>query len=239
MAVEWKPGLLDVLFGERWTTAAWRAAVIFVLGYVLPAMMLAATNRMAIFTQWAATLFAFVLTAAAIYKYLQLNAAPEFVLDDAVLEQASPEDQAHMHAVTADEKMPNALSLAALGQAALERLCIALYQFNGLDSQTIATGADGTYRIRLAPRNTGEPVAILQCHGGMQEQGITAYKALLRIMEEDGLGKAFCVAPAGFSADVRAEARSRHVTLVDLKLLQAMLDHLPATTRETILDAAR
>jgi hypothetical protein len=237
---ERESALSGVLFGERWQTAAWRAIAVFILGYVLPTMLLAPTSHVGAFLRSSATVVAFALTAAAVYKYLQLRAAPAFVLEEDWLEEDAPVSDLHTHAAAPEigPEVAKALSLDSLGQAALERLCIALYQFNGLDSRTVATGADGAYRIRLVPRNTDKPIAILKCHAGADVQGALAYVALLRVMEEDGLGKAFFVAPAGFTPEVSAEARSRHVTLVDLKLLQAMLNHLPEAARTAVFDAA-
>jgi hypothetical protein len=239
---ERESALSAVLFGERWPTAAWRAIAVFALGYVLPAMFLAPTSHIGAFLRSFATVAAFALTAAAVYKYLQLRAAPAFVLEEAFLEEDVPL-VSDLHTDAAPQEIgkppaPKSLPLDGLGQAALERLCIALYQFNGLDSRTVATGAEGAYRIRLVPRNTDKPIAILKCHAGADIQGALAYVALLRVMEEEALGKAFFVAPAGFTPEVSAEARARHVTLVDLKLLQAMLNHLPEAAREAVLATA-
>ena len=243
-------GLSALLFGQRWHTAAWRALAVFVLGYVLPVSLLAANNRAGAFLQWLATVLAFVLTAGALYKLFQSRAAEEeWVSDVATMMELTPvtapkvESSAKTLADVAEKypasAAPPQLVLEMLGQAALERLCIALYQFNGLHSQTVAIGVEGAYRIRLVPRNAEKPFAILQCHAGAEIQGVPAYQTLLRAMAEEGLEKAFFVAPAGFTEPVSADARSRHVTLVDLKLLQAMLDRLPdAAARATVLDAA-
>ncbi|MDB5799780.1 MAG: endonuclease [Rhodocyclales bacterium] len=234
----------DLLFGVRWQTAAWRAAAVFMLLYVLPAALLPAPSRLAAFLQLLGTVLSFVLTAAAAYLFLQIRAGQEWELTDEaiiVIPTAVTREEEHtapagVVAETAAQVTPR-IALDTLGQAALERLCIALYRFNGLHSQTIATGVDGAYRIRLVPRNADKAFAILQCHAGEDAQGVEAYTVLLRVMEEDGLSKAFFVAPAGFTAAVSADARSRHVTLVDLKLLQAMLDHLPEAARMTVLEA--
>lgn len=256
---EQEPGLSGLLFGQRWQTAAWRALVVFALAYVLPVALLAPSNRFGAFLQWVATVASFVLIAGAIYRFLREREAAAWVPD----EEAVDEDTSNDAPVAKEARLANGavgtdpapkitapanekaaepaadFSLSALGQVALERLCMALYQFNGLNSQTVATGVDGEYRIRLVPRNTEKAIAILKCHAGAEEQGVPAYSALLRTMEEEGVEKAFFVAPAGFSREVSSEARSRHVTLVDLRLLQAMLDRLPQASRTLVLSAGR
>jgi restriction system protein len=246
---EQESGLSDVLFGRRWQTAAWRAVLVFIVGYVLPRAVLAPASGLAGFLQLLATVLSFGLTTAAVYQLLQSRAAVEWVdEDEAIAEPASPvgvHDKVVPLATppgktseTLVPAAPSALAIETLGQVALERLCMALYRFNGLNSQTVASGAGGEYRIRLVPRNTDKATAILHCYAGREEQGVPAYAALLRIMEEEGLEKAFFVAPAGFAAAVAAEARSRHVTLMDLNLLHAMIDRLPDSARALITDAA-
>ncbi|MDB5814559.1 MAG: restriction endonuclease [Rhodocyclales bacterium] len=236
--------MADLLFGERWHTAAWRAVAVFGIAYVLPAMLFGPASRLTAFLQLLATVMTFGLTAAALYRLFQLRAAQVWGPDDEVVVEESPPAAADLPSASveghtvAQLPLQSSVPLEKLGQVALERLCMALYQFNGLNSQTVAIGADGAYRIRLFPRNADKALAILQCHAGEQLQELAAYTALLRVMEEEGVGKAFFVAPAGFAAEVRAEARSRHVTLVDLKLLQAMLDHLPEAARATTIAAA-
>lgn len=240
-------GLSALLFGQRWRTAAWRAFAVFVLGYVLPVSLMAANSRMGAFLQWLATVLAFVLTAGALYKLFQSRAAEEEWVSDVstimdltpVVAPTSEADVKKPAGVEEPARAPEAparVALETLGQAALERLSIALYQFNGLHSQTIATGVEGAYRIRLAPRNSDKPFAILQCHSGTEVQGVPAYQAVLRAMEEEGLEKAFFVAPAGFTEPVSADARARHVTLVDLKLLEAMIDRLPDSAKAAVLE---
>jgi restriction system protein len=246
---EQESGLSGLLFGERWQTAAWRALAVFLLFYVASTIFLASTSRLGAFLQWLATIASFVLVAGAVYKFLQARVTSEaFEEDEAVVEtpppaavrmDAKPVDGAA--AAEDDLEQTDAPAppppLESLSRVALERFCMALYRFNGLRSQTVATGADGEYRIRLVPRNAEKAIAILQCRVGTEQQSVEAYTALLRVMEEEGLEKAFFVAPAGFVPAVSAEARARHVTLVDLKLLQAMLDRLPDSARATVYDA--
>jgi restriction system protein len=247
---EQESGLSGLICGTRWQTAAWRALAVFILGYVLPRALLPPASGLAGFLQLLATALTFVLTTGAVYQLLQSRAAKEWVEKDdgdvatvilpvAAHSESKPAATAHASTVAAvpQASMPS-LSIETLGQVALERLCMALYQFNGLHSQTVAIGVEGEYRIRLVPRNAEKAIAILQCRAGAQEQGVQAYLALLRVMEEEDLDKAFFVAPAGFAPAVVAEARSRHVTLVDLKLLQAMIERLPDAARAVMLDVA-
>jgi restriction system protein len=237
-------GLSGLIFGERWQTAAGRALAVFILIYVLPAALMAPASGFAAFLKWLATGLSFVLTAGAMYKLLQARAGEEWVEEEeeAPVRGASPAVAAAPSAPAAEEEAiaepvpPPALD--TLGQVALERLCMALYQFNGLHSQTVATGVAGEYRIRLVPRNTEKAIAVLLCRAGSAQQGAPAYAALLHVMEDEGLEKAFFVAPAGFDPAIAAEARARHVTLVDLKLLQAMIDRLPETMRAMVFAAA-
>jgi restriction system protein len=236
-------GLSGLMFGERWQTAAGRALAVFILAYVLPAALMAPASGFAAFLKWLATGLSFVLTAGAVYKLLQARAGDAWIEEEetparvasAVVTAASGAAPVEEEAVAEPAPLP---ALDSLGQVALERLCMALYQFNGLHSQTIATGAEGEYRIRLVPRNSEKAIAILQCRAGSAQQGVEAYARLLRIMEDEGLEKAFFVAPAGFDPAIATEARAHHVTLVDVKLLQALIDRLPETMRAMVFAAA-
>ncbi|MEC5387079.1 restriction endonuclease [Uliginosibacterium sp. H3] len=242
-------GLSGLIFGERWQAAAGRALAIFVLAYVLPTALMAPTSGLTAFLRLLATVLSFVLAAGAIYKLLQVRAQETRVEEEESFTRMAPVATSSSAKVKAgaeagvqefaEPELAPPPAIDALGQIPLERLCMALYQFNGLHSKTVATGADGEYRIRLVPRNTDKPIAILQCRAGSAQQGTQAYAALLRVMEDDGLEKAFFVAPAGFDPAIAAEARARHVTLVDLKLLQAMIDRLPDGARDTVFSAAR
>jgi restriction system protein len=250
---EQEAGLSGLLFGERWQTAAWRALTVFVLFYVLTAIFLASTSRLAAFLQWLATVVCFVLVAGAVYKLLQSRVVEDgFDEDEDAVETPQPvsarSDMTPVTAATSAEAVSveadastatsaPAPAFESLSRVALERLCMALYRFNGLSSQTVATGADGEYRIRLVPRNAEKAIAILQCRVGAEQQDVQAYAALLRVMEEEELEKAFFVAPAGFVPEVTAQARAKHVTLVDLRLLQAMLDRLPDSARASVYEA--
>lgn len=247
--------MAGLLFGATWVTAAVRAAGVFILAYVVPALVMAPASRSAAFLKLFATVLAYVLTAGAIYKLLQSRSVADWVEEEAPETSAPPAPServpvaARTAEATEEEKVDSAdgaapvqpdvpVDVASLGQVALERLCMALYQFNGLHSKTVATGVPGEYRIRLVPRNTDKAIAILQCSAGSTPQGVVAYERLLDVMEEEGLEKAFFVAPAGFVSPVVAEARSRHVTLVDHKLLLALIDRLPDSAREVVFAAA-
>ncbi|HSD37668.1 MAG TPA: restriction endonuclease [Rhodocyclaceae bacterium] len=233
-------GLSGLMFGERWQTAAGRALAVFILIYVLPAALMAPASGLAAFLKWLATGLSFVLTAGAIYKLLQARAGESWAEEEeAPVKGRSPAVTAMPAAEeeTSEEPAPPP-ALDALGQVSLERLCMALYQFNGLHSQTVATGVNGEYRIRLVPRNTDKAMAVLLCRAGNAQQGAPDYAALLRVMEDEGLEKAFFVAPAGFDPGIAADARARHVTLVDTRLLQAMIDRLPETMRAMVFAAA-
>jgi restriction system protein len=232
-----------MLFGSRWQTAAWRALAVFAIVYVLPAALLAPPSRLVAFLQLLATVATFALVTAAVYMLLQSRSAGWQEEAEATEPDEPPPAPVVRAAHAAPEMEPaapvaSAPSLETLAQGSLERLCIALYQFNGLNSQTVTSGVQGHYRIRLVQRNAAKPLALLQCQAGTQPQGFSAYAALLRDMEEEGLEKAFFVAPAGFAPQVVSQAAERHVTLVDSRLLQAMLERVPEGTRAAIFAAA-
>ncbi|MFT3736681.1 MAG: hypothetical protein QM776_16965 [Rhodocyclaceae bacterium] len=256
-------GLTGITFGNSWLSAALRTLAVFVLAYVLPAFLLAG-NRFAGFVQLLATVLCFAGCAVAIYRILQQRTAEEepmpfeatmFVDDEppprvarsapaaAVPADAAPAAEgatapaAAAPAVAAAAPAPASLP-TVWTQAALERFCIALYRFNGLRSEMVATGVPGAYRIKLFPRNSEKANALLLCEADDAVQGSARYEVFVRDMDDAGVEKGFFVAPAGFTADVAAVARSRHVTLVNDKLMRAMLDRLPDGAKAEAIAAA-
>lgn len=252
-------GLTGLVFGASWLSAASRTLVVFALAYVLPAFLLAG-NRFGSFMQWLATLVCFAGFAVAIYRVLQGRAAEApMVLDDATIfvddeppprvarsapvaasPAAAPAEVPVVSIPTASAHPPAAPATlpTVWTQTALERFCIALYRFNGLRSEMVATGVPGAYRIKLFPRNSEKANGLLLCEADDAVQGAARYEAFLRDMADAGVEKGFFVAPAGFTADVVAVARTRHVTLVDDKLMRAMLDRLPDGARIEAIAAA-
>ncbi|GAA5161109.1 restriction endonuclease [Viridibacterium curvum] len=260
-------GLTGITFGNSWLSAALRTLAVFVLAYVLPAFLMAG-NRFAGFLQLLATVLCFAGCAVAIYRILQQRTAEEegmpfeatvFVDDEppprvvrsvpAPAASAAPDGGAvpapGVGAAPAAAMSPAVSPVAAPAslptvwtQAALERFCIALYRFNGLRSEMVATGVPGAYRIKLFPRNSEKANALLLCEADDAVQGSARYEVFLRDMDDAGVEKGFFVAPAGFTNDVVAVARSRHVTLVDDKLMRAMLDRLPDGAKAEAIAAA-
>jgi restriction system protein len=254
-------GLTDLAFGGSWLSAAMRTLAVFLVAYLLPAFMLAG-NRLGGFVQLLATAICFAGASLAIYRLLQqreqeeadepvpftdatifvddeppprvVQSAPKPVAaDEAAVAEAAPDAAPMVSAAPARPELP-----VNLNQVALERFCIALYRFNGLRSDMVATGVPGAYRIRLFPRNAEKPIALLLCEADDAVQGMSRYESFLRDMRDAEIEKGFFVAPAGFTAEVTAVARSQHVTLVDDKLLRAMLDRLPDGARSEAIAAA-
>jgi len=248
-SVDAQSAVSGLMFGRQWLGAALRAIGLFGVGYALPMRWVSDSSRWLGFVQLLVTALCIWILAVAIYRFLSQREAE--LAEDELAELAALDEEDHQPVgkpaeqteATESEEAPAApaaprLEPRLLGQTALERLSMAVYQFNGLRSQTVATGVPGEYRIRLLQRNTDTPVAILRCAAGPAVQDESAYRALLAVMEDEQLEKGFFVAPAGFAPEVSAVARSRHVTLVDEKLLLAMIDRLPDSAKELLTSAA-
>lgn len=229
-------GVPALLWGAGWLGAALRGLVLFTLLYVVPGISLAPASRATPALQLAASALAFVFLALAIYRFAQQRVYRDAFEEVEVQAEDGDEDEAE-EAAPAE---PAKFDPMKLGQAALERVSIALYRFNGLRSETVALSAGGGYRIRLFPRNEEKPMGLLLCSAANgAPQGYDAYDKLLQAMDDEGVGKAFFVAPAGFVPQVVALARGRHVTLVDDKLMLALIERLPEHVRAEVIAAAQ
>lgn len=119
-----------------------------------------------------------------------------------------------------------------------EDLCCAFYREKGIRAQTTRLGADGGVDIRLFLDDAVRPTAIVQCKAWKQAVGVKPVRELRGVMAHEKVEKAFFMAPNGFTEDARLFARDNRITLLDGKLILAMLERLPEPSRQRLLDFA-
>lgn len=248
-------GWLDLAAGDRWQTAAWRAAAVFLAGYLVLPGLLGGGNKLAAFLQLLATLLSFGLTAAASYRFLRLRAEYE-VLDleadeDTGAPASAPAPAIARRPVAAAASVAAAPSvqreaplwsgaqLRGLGQTRLEVVCAAFYREKGIALDAMPQPAWGGVVLRLHQDNSGQPSSLVRCKAADGQQvGRKQIEELLRAMVETHTPKAFFAAPDGFDAEAAKLARAAHITPLDGTLLLAMFNRLHDDARQRLLDLA-
>lgn len=119
-----------------------------------------------------------------------------------------------------------------------EDLCAAYYREKGIQCATTPLGADGGVDVRLYQddKNPEHCTAIVQCKAwGEKYVGVKPVRELRGVMAHEKIEKAFFMAPGGYSDDAKAFARENRISLLDGKLFLAMLQRLPAESRQRLL----
>lgn len=138
---------------------------------------------------------------------------------------------------------PDAWSLDVLDRVEWKRfedLCCAFYREKGIRAETTRLGADGGIDIRLF-QNEADPTeltAIVQCKALSKQVGVATVRELRGVMAHEKVEKAFFMAPNGFTDDADAFAKANRITLLDGKLILAMLQRLPSESAKRLLDFA-
>ncbi|HEX5127449.1 MAG TPA: restriction endonuclease [Rhodocyclaceae bacterium] len=222
-------GLLDLITGNRWSVAAWRATAVFVAGYAIPSLLFGRNGHaggVVHGVQFLATVLTFVFTAAALFVFAQSRAAGV----------ESPESSVEDHATKA---APTHWSMELLRQIEwknLSALCTALYQEKGFRVVAMPLDDKGIFGMQLFQGDSERPTSIAQCQAwGELTVGIEPIHRLLATMVAEQVPKAFFMTPGSFTEDARALATDRHITLIDGKLLLAMTNRLPGETGKQLL----
>lgn len=138
---------------------------------------------------------------------------------------------------------PDAWSLDVLDRIEWKRfedLCCAFYREKGIRAETTALGPDGGVDIRLF-QDDADPArvtSIVQCKAWNQQVGVKPVRELRGVMAHEKVAKAFFMAPNGYTDDARAFAAENRITLLDGKLILAMLQRLPADSSRRLLEFA-
>jgi len=138
---------------------------------------------------------------------------------------------------------PDAWSLDVLDRVEWKRfedVCCAFYREKDIRAETTALGPDGGVDIRLF-QDDADPnraTSIVQCKAWNQQVGVKPVRELRGVMAHEKVAKAFFMAPNGYTDDARAFAAENRITLLDGKLILAMLQRLPADSSRRLLEFA-
>ncbi len=118
-----------------------------------------------------------------------------------------------------------------------EDLCCKFYLVKGIRAETTRLGADGGVDIRLF-QDESQPTrctTVVQCKAWSQAVGVKPVRELRGVMAHEKVEKGFFMAPNGFTDDARTFAAENGITLLNGKLIFAMLERLPDAGRQALL----
>lgn len=121
-----------------------------------------------------------------------------------------------------------------------EELCCAFYREKGIRAETTRLGPDGGIDIRLF-QDEADPArvaAVVQCKAWARPVGVGTVRELRGVMAHEKVDKGFFMAPNGFTPDARMFAADNRITLLDGKLILALLQRLPAEASQRLLALA-
>ena len=117
-----------------------------------------------------------------------------------------------------------------------EDLCQRFYASKGIRSECTPLGPDGGIDIRLFQDDSGKATAIVQCKAwGDSYVGVKPIRELLGVMVHEKVAKAFFMTSGKYSDEAKAFAAPNRITLIDGKMLLAMLLRLPEESRYQLL----
>lgn len=257
-----EPGLIEIAATSNWKVSAGMSAVCFLAAsIVIPGLF--GGNRvlssLVALLSPLAWLLAVVFGVISLIRFLQARAAvsPSSPRQSVALRQTEPSvtdisppltalDRALVSSVfqrpgagSAPER-PAAWSREIIDRIEWKRfedLCCEFYRVKGIRAETTQLGPDGGVDIRLY-QDTTDPqrcTAIVQCKAWSQAVGVKPVRELRGVMAHEKVGKAFLMAPNGFTEEARDFAVDNRITLLDGKLILAMLNRLPEAQRQQLL----
>lgn len=117
-----------------------------------------------------------------------------------------------------------------------EDLCQRFYASKGIRSECTPLGPDGGIDIRLFQDDSGKATSIVQCKAwGDSYVGVKPIRELLGVMVHEKVAKAFFMTSGKYSDEAKAFAVPNRITLIDGKMLLAMLLRLPEDSRNQLL----
>lgn len=124
--------------------------------------------------------------------------------------------------------------LHSLSQPELATLCLALYREKGLSSHGPVRRDDAAF-IRLYSDTSTDAVAVARCHAWAEGPAdLDVIGKMLSRMQAESLAAGFYVALGGFSAAAKTHALSNRITLIDARLLLAMIARLPMPVQQRL-----
>lgn len=193
-----------------------------------------------------------------LHEYIAREEAQHFIRRakaQAISEELRPRrtsQPAHAYADAIDEpvedfaadafvQQPHAWSLSLLQRIEWKRfedLCAEIYRAKGIRCETTSLGADGGVDVRLFQDETDPQrcTAIVQCKAhGERLIGVKPVRELRGVMAHERIEKAFFMAPGGYTDDARAFASENRITLLDGKLILAMIERMPEASQQRLL----
>lgn len=244
-------GPLTPVWGQTWQDAAWRGCAVFVLGYVLPRLIV---GHAVAGLQWPASFACFGLLAMAIFRYQESTEfAAETLDEDVVLLPDAAVNPSTLDAVVAAGARPQASKprkwsvelLHTLEWRRMVDVCLAFYKERGLSGAQANVNPDGSVNVplyqgeRSAESNALPPFALLHCKvHGEQVVGVEAIVALQEEMAEAGVSRAFFMGVRSFDEAAVVAAKSAQITLIDDRMFLSMLGRLPAEESQRLLNVA-
>lgn len=259
-----EPGLIEIAATSDWKVAAGMAAVcVLVATVIIPALFGGSRvlGGLVLMLSPLAWLMAAVFGVIALFRFLKqrtvappstampsrverrepttvVTSAPLSDLDRELLSgtrQPSPADT--------PSARPTAWSREVIDRIEWKRfedLCCEFYRVKGIRAETTRLGADGGVDIRLFQDDTDPQrcTAVVQCKAWNQAVGVKPVRELRGVMAHEKVEKAFFMAPNGFTDDAKAFALENRITLLDGRLFLAMLERLPESQRQALLEFA-
>lgn len=260
-----KSGLIGAALASGWQFSAVVAAAILVLGvFVAPSVL--AENRMLVglagpvrSVAWmAATGFLLLALSKLFNPVVRKTAARTAPREARRPPGASAESSGHNTALydldeacaaAGDRMEPRTIAKPTVWSPSVledmewkrfEDVCCAFYRMKGIKAEVTPLGPDGGIDICLH-QDAGDPTAvtaIVQCKAWSQAVGVKPVRELRGVMAHRRIEKAFFMAPFGFTDDARTFANANRITLLDAKLIHAMIHRLPPNDQSALLEKA-
>ena len=233
------------LLGQRWTAAAWRAVAVFVIGYVLPVLVLLASN-FGYGVRWVAILLTYMLVSLAIFRFLESRSAARMAVLDmspantempraaAALDQVVDTGREAVHSAS----KPGDWSLELLNQLDWKRmtdLCLAYFS-DRFQCKAGALAEDGSVEILLFKDSTERPAGLVHCRAwGEREITLETLENLSLKMAQGLIARGFCMGYGSFTPEAKEFAKAHAISLIDDAMFLSMLKRLPDERNSQLL----
>lgn len=119
-----------------------------------------------------------------------------------------------------------------------EDLSAAYYQEKGIRAELTKLGADGGVDIKLFQDDSGRPTSIVQCKAWRSQVGVKPIREFLGVMTHEKISKGFYMTSSSYTQEAKEIAQANKITLIDGKMLFAMIQRLPEDAKQRLLQLA-
>ena len=137
-------------------------------------------------------------------------------------------------------KRPASWSLELLQQIEwklFEDLSAAFYREKGIRAELTKLGADGGIDIKLFQDDSGNPTSLVQCKAWNSKLvGVKPIREFLGVMTHEKIAKGFYMCSGSYSKEAEEVAHANGITLIDGKMILAMIQRLSADAQQRLLD---